>query len=184
MLVLTKALGTGVVLAAAAARLTKGRHVQAALDSMLVHNAAAAGVMARFNVRAVTDVSGFGLLGHAAAMASASGVRVEIDAGAVPLLPGVREAIEANVRSSLHEDNVALAVAAGVEGSALEGLGAVLVDPQTSGGFLVGVAADTVQQLVGALREAGYQHATVVGLVVEGQGVAVSGDGFRGACTA
>lgn len=169
-LVLTKALGTGVLLAAAAARVTKGRYVQAALDSMLVPNAEAARVAAQCGVRAVTDVSGFGLLGHTAAMASASGVRVEVDTGAVPLLPGVEEAIAAGVLSSLHDDNVTLALAAGVDGTALEGVGAALVDPQTSGGFLMGVAADEALRLVGMLREAGYEHAAIVGRVVDGQG--------------
>lgn len=170
-LVLTKPLGTGVVLAAAAARATLGRHVASALDSMLVQNAAAARVLAACNVRAVTDVSGFGLLGHAAAMVSASGVRVEVQGDTVPLLPGVAAALEAGVRSSLHDDNVALAVGAGVDGAALEGVGAALVDPQTSGGFLVGVAADGAERLVALLREAGYARAAVVGRVVEGEGV-------------
>lgn len=105
------------------------------------------------------------------AMVSASGVRVEVQGDTVPLLPGVAAALEAGVRSSLHDDNVALAVGAGVDGAALEGVGAALVDPQTSGGFLVGVAADGAERLVALLREAGYARAAVVGRVVEGEGV-------------
>ncbi len=170
VLVLTKPIGTGMIFAAAMRRATKGRHVQSALNSMLQPNDKAVQVFSKHGVRAATDVTGFGLLGHAIKMAQASGVALEIDASAVPRLPGVDEV--GGIRSSLYDDNLALVCEAGVAG---DDVVPVLVDPQTSGGLLAGVPAGAVDAVVEELRAAGYTHAAVVGRVVErNEGTAVS----------
>lgn len=163
-LVLTKPLGTGMIFAAAMRRATKGRHVQSALDSMLQPNDKAAHVFAKHGVRAATDVTGFGLLGHAIKMAEASGVVVELDTATVPLLPGVEEVDAEGIRSSLYEDNMALVQGAGVQDT----VAPVLVDPQTSGGLLAGVPLEAAAVVVEELKTVGYAHAAVVGRVSKG----------------
>ena len=167
VLILTKPLGTGVIMAASMRGSAQGRWVAGAIDSMLLSNATASKIFLNFNATACTDVTGFGLLGHLAEMASASGVRVEVDGAAVPLLPGSIECSAAGVLSSLHIENAKVAAvvenAEDVVGSALWPL---LVDPQTSGGLLGAVAVESAEACVAELRRQGCCAAAVVGRVV------------------
>jgi selenide,water dikinase len=173
-LVLTKALGTGTVLAARMRGEAKGRWVAAAVDSMRRSNAPAAAALRRHGATACVDVTGFGLLGHAAEMAAASGAGVEVDAGAVPLLPGAVECAAGGALSSLHLENARAAggAVANAGEAAAHPLWPLLLDPQTSGGLLAGVPADRVDACLEELRAAGCAEAAVVGRVV-----AAAGDG-------
>src|SRR5256714_1664239 len=130
-LFLTKPLGTGLVLAA------KG-DTAAAIEQMTILNAAAAGVLRPFMPNAVTDVTGFGLFGHAHEMAERSGVRIVIDD--IPALPGALEAARAGVRTGGDPRNRQFAPVAadGLEGQLL----ALGYDPQTAGGLLISLPAD------------------------------------------
>ena len=92
-LVLTKALGIGVLWRTDAMGLSDGRWMQAAVSAVLARQDVVADVVASMGVTAATDVTGFGLAGHAAAMASASGVGLEIWADSLPALPGAREVL-------------------------------------------------------------------------------------------
>jgi selenide,water dikinase len=166
-LILTKPLGTGVVLAADMQGRARGAWVQAAHAHLLRANDAAARLARRYGALACTDVSGFGLAQHLGALLSASGAGAVLDLAALPALPGARELLAAGVRSTFHAQNVA--AAAGLcEAAALEARpgGALLFDPQTSGGLLFGVAAGGAA--VAVLHDAGELGAAVIGEVVAG----------------
>jgi len=133
-LLLTKPLGTGLLLKAGMVQRAKARWVAGALDAMQESNGPAASVAAAAGVRACTDVTGFGLVGHVGEMAAASGVCVHLDAAAVPLLEGVREVLAAGVRSSLHAQNARVAaLLTNTEEALALPLWPALVDPQTAG---------------------------------------------------
>jgi selenide,water dikinase len=181
-LVLTKPVGTGII--AFAAQIGRASHeaVEAAADSMAQLNRCAAELMVEFQGSACTDVTGFGLMGHLAAMAEASRVDVEVIWDDVPLLPEVLRcaadgvipgAVERNRESSGH------AVVAGevVAAAMLD----VLFDAQTSGGLLIAVADDRADELVKRLRVEGCPTAAAIGrAVAEGTGkVFVKSEGRR-----
>jgi selenide,water dikinase len=168
-LILTKPLGTGVVLAADMQGLASGAWVEAAHASLLRANDAAAALAHRFGVRACTDVSGFGLAHHLGLLLRAGGVAAELRAAALPALPGALALLALGLRSSFHAQNVAAGEAL-VDARALdsEPRGALLFDPQTSGGLLFGVAADRADAAVAALHEEGDLGAAPIGRVVLG----------------
>ena len=157
-LILTKALGTGVLLAAEMARAAKGRDVEAALGGMLAGNAAAVGVLRKHRATACTDVTGFGLGGHLLEMLQASGCGAVLDGAALPLLPGAADLLAAGHASTLHPANRA-ALKPACEGTVPE----ILADPQTAGGLLATVPGDRADPCVEALRQAGYADAVIIG---------------------
>ena len=133
-LVLTKRLGTGVIATALKRGIAKDADVEAAIASMLTLNRQACEAMLRFNAHGCTDVTGFGLIGHAREMALASGVTIAIDASAVRFLPGALEYARGGAIPGGLKNNREFASSC-VEGhSELEDL---LYDPQTSGGLLI-----------------------------------------------
>ena len=161
-LFLTKPLGTGLVLAA------KG-DVSAAVEQMTTLNAEAANVLRPFVPNAVTDVTGFGLFGHAHEMAERSGVRIVIDD--VPALAGALEAARDGVRTGGDARNREFAPveADGVPEEVL----ALGYDAQTAGGLLVSLPADKALSLAAEFRARGLYLARV-GSVEAGSGLAVS----------
>ncbi len=167
-LVLSKALGTGLVLAAQMRGRARGPDLAAAADAMLLGAGPAAAALRAAGATGCVDVTGFGLLGHLAEMAEASGVAAEVDAGAAPLLPGAAAAAAAGVRSSLHAENARVAgVVTNAAATLAHALWPLLVDPQTCGGLLAGVPPERAGAAVAALRAAGYPDAAVVGRVLE-----------------
>jgi selenide, water dikinase len=168
-LILTKPLGTGVVLAADMQGLASGAEVRAAHASMLRPNDAAARAARRFGASACTDVSGFGLAQHLGLLLGASKVGAVLGLDALPALPGARERLAEGLRSTAHAQNVASAAAL-CDAAALDAQpgGALLFDPQTSGGLLFGVAAERAEEAVAALREEGDAPAAVIGSVTDG----------------
>ncbi len=157
-LVLTKALGAGVVLAAEMARAAKGRDVESALSGMLAGNEAAVGVLRQHGATACTDVTGFGLGGHLLEMLEASGCGAVLDEAALPLLPGAADLLAAGHASTLHPANRA-ALKPACEANVRE----ILADPQTAGGLLAAVPGDRADLCVEALRQAGYADAAIIG---------------------
>lgn len=152
MLILTKALGSGILTTAGRAGLTDSRQMQAAIDTMTILNAAAAQVMARFPVHACTDITGFGLIGHASEMAAGSGVTIELWASAVPLLPGVRQfASEFILPGGLVRNRTYMKQKAQIAPDIPQTLADILFDPQTSGGLLISVPQSEADSLLGAL---------------------------------
>jgi selenide,water dikinase len=168
-LILSKPLGTGVLLAGDMRGRARGAWVQAAHSHLLRANDAAARLARRFEASACTDVSGFGLAQHLGALLGASRVGAVLDLASLPALPGARELLAAGVRSTFHAQNVASA--AGLcDAAALEARpgGALLFDPQTSGGLLFGVDAAKAGAAVAVLHDAGELGAAAVGEVVAG----------------
>jgi selenide,water dikinase len=159
VLVLTKAIGTG-ILSTAAKRGQLGREeVETLVASMTRLNASASRAALAVGVRCATDVTGFGLLGHASHIARASNVTLRIDASAVPLLPGVRASLEAGALTGGAARNEAYLEPLVNWGRATPEQRALLVDPQTSGGLLLAVPASGVPELL----------ARVTGAVVVGE---------------
>ena len=168
-LVLTKPLGTGILATAARAEMFLAG-VAAAEASMAALNRAAAEVMAGFSVHACTDITGFGFLGHAREMAAASGVSLENQSQAVPLLPEAAEAAAMGlVPAGAYANREFLQGAVFFAPEVPENLRDLLFDPQTSGGLLLAVDETAAADLVAALRAAGVAAAAIVGRV-SGQG--------------
>jgi selenide,water dikinase len=173
-LLLTKPLGTGTLFAAGMQLQADGRDLAAAIDSMLLSNRAAAELAVAHGASAGTDITGFGLLGHLLEMlADDRGARLVLSR--VPLLAGALAQLRGGLFSSMHEANTRAGNGAWVsEAPHDEALRQILFDPQTSGGLLLGIAADRAGALRDALRGQGYQRAELVGEVVAGAGGAVA----------
>ena len=141
-LVFTKRIGTGVISTALKRGIAKDEDVQAAIESMLTLNRRACEAMLRFDVHGCTDVTGFGLLGHAREMAIASNMTIEIESGNVQFLPGAVDYVRQGAIPGGLRNNRDFA-SASVEGqSEFDDL---LYDPQTSGGLLISLPeADAV----------------------------------------
>lgn len=167
LLILTKPLGTGVLFAADVQGRARGQWIEAAITSMCRSNAAAARVAREVGARAATDVSGFGLVGHLAAMLRASQAFAHLALDALPLLPGTTTCLALGLRSTAHPEN---AKARGVlrvdPAAASRPEFDVLFDPQTSGGLLFGVVPARAEEALERLREAG-DRAACIGAVEE-----------------
>ena len=155
-LVLTKPLGTGIVLAGHMRGLARAAWLQAAIDSMRMSNAAAARILQAHGAVACTDITGFGLAGHLMEMLRASDVAASLWPDRIPALPGALELVAHGVESTLAPENRRV-----LNGPAL------LVDPQTSGGLLAGVASDRAEACMQELRRNG-MHAAIIGHIVQG----------------
>jgi selenide,water dikinase len=162
VLVLTRPLGSGALLAAWMRGGCKAAWMEKLKQTMLLSNGPASAIFARIGVRACTDVTGFGLAGHLLEMLDASGAAAELKVADVPLYEGFSEVVSAGIVSTLHRDNAK--VSCRVHGEAASS--AWLYDPQTSGGLLAGVKPEQVAETLAALREAGYTRAAVIGSVV------------------
>ena len=165
-LLVTKPLGTGTLFAADMRRKARGPWIAAALDSMQQSNYAGARCLHRHVASACTDVTGFGLLGHLVEMIRASDVDVEIDLGAIPLLPGALDTVAAGITSSLQPQNLRLRGAVrDLDQAASDPRWPLLFDPQTAGGLLASVAEDQAEACVEELRALGYPHTALIGRV-------------------
>lgn len=169
-LLLTKPLGTGVITTALKRGKAKRSWVDAATRSMTTLNQTAAAVISQHSgVHAVTDVTGFGLIGHGREMAMASGVTIEINASQVPQLEGALEAVASGaVPAGLLANREFAECIARDDGYLHENVRMLMYDPQTSGGLLVSVEACHTDALMHALREAGVP-AQQIGRVVTGK---------------
>jgi selenide, water dikinase len=172
---LTKPLGTGLITTAHKHRVVAEEHLQAALDSMLKLNRAAALAAGTVGPHACTDVTGFGLLGHGFEIAGKSGVGLRIQASRVPVLPGALEYAARGQQPGGLDRNRDYYAAEGVEIAAgiPPDLAALLYDPQTSGGLLLSVAAEKSDALLDAFAVAG-EAIWEIGEIVAGQGVVVT----------
>ena len=161
-LILTKRLGTGLLVSGSRQGRTAADDLDAAIDQMRALNRAAADVLVANGVGGATDVTGFGLLGHGLEMARASGANLIFDAAALPALPGALEIAAAGIETGGAAHNrrfvaPALTVADGVS----EALVALAHDPQTSGGLLAAIAPDRLAAVRTGLDEAGVEHRVV-----------------------
>ncbi|MBM3264971.1 MAG: selenide, water dikinase SelD, partial [candidate division Zixibacteria bacterium] len=150
-LVLTKPLGTGVVLAADMHARSRGNWMDAAIASMTQHNGAAVEIFRHAGAVAVTDVTGFGLAGHLVEMLDASGTGAALNLARIPFLPGAYECIDRGIRSTLapsNREHLEKRWHVVLDGTPND---EILYDPQTSGGLLAGVPAMRVEETLSAL---------------------------------
>ena len=176
-LYLTKAIGTGIVLTALKREAADEAHVAEATSSMLLLNRLASRLAREIGVNACTDITGFGLVGHAAEMAEKSGVRLQIAVEAVPFLSGAIEYAELGFvpggvgRNRDHFASLG-ADAVTLPGDLRQSLDDLLHDPQTSGGLLLSVAVEKAPALEAAFAR---EKAPLwpIGAVIAGGGVEV-----------
>jgi len=162
ILLLTKPLGTGLLVSGARGGRTAPADLEAAIVSMRRLNRAAAEVLVAAGIRGATDVTGFGLLGHAAEMVRASGTRFVIDARALPALPGALEVARAGIETGgAGHNRRAVADLLELEPGLDPAVVALAFDPQTSGGLLAAVAEASLALVLADLRSAGLEPAVV-----------------------
>jgi selenide,water dikinase len=167
-LILTKPLGTGVVTTALKRDGAGDAELRAAVESMTLLNAGASEAALAAGVRAATDVTGFGLLGHLHRMLAASGVAAEVWAGRVPMLPGAGELarqgfVSGGTRANMDRLTSAVSADAAVPGETV----VLLHDAQTSGGLLLSAAPSAAGALLADLAGRGLTAAEI-GQVVAG----------------
>jgi selenide,water dikinase len=157
-LIFTKALGTGVISTAIKKGKAEPAWIDAAVQSMTTLNKQAAEVIqqGQFRIHSMTDVTGFGLIGHAREMALASDVSLELCASRIRLLDGALECVRAGyVPGGLKNNRDFAECLVGYNDGVPEELRTILFDPQTAGGLLISVAADDADRLVSTLNSAG-----------------------------
>lgn len=164
VLILAKPLGTGVITAGRRVGEAPDDAYRSALDSMKLLNRAAGEVMQKYDVRCATDITGFGLLGHALKLAESSGVTLELESSAIPLLPQALDLATlgcipgAAFRNQAYAaDRVSIAAGVTYERKML------MFDAQTSGGMFVCAPHASAQRILEDLIQAGYVHSAVVG---------------------
>jgi selenide,water dikinase len=169
-LILTKALGVGVYSAALKQNLLDAEGYRALIASTTKLNTLGKDLGQVAGVHALTDVTGFGLLGHALEMARGAGLSVRIDANATPMLPGVAALAQAGVRTGAAVRNwdsygEAVELPAAFDDWRRD----VLCDPQTSGGLLIAVAPEAASAVLAMAREAGFADSAIVGELAAGE---------------
>ena len=169
LLVLTKPLGSAVLMAANMRLKAKGEWIDEAIENMLISNGPAADVFSRNNVRSMTDITGFGLAGHLAEMLKASEVGAKINLNNLQFLNGAAECLEAGIQSSLAPDNRKRVRNLGLTDYS-DLTANIIFDPQTSGGLLAGVNPNVARKVVEELKEAGCERTTIIGQVTEKAG--------------
>jgi selenide,water dikinase len=168
-LILTKGLGIGVFSAALKQDRLSPEAYRAMVASTTALNTVGQDLPDFAGVHAVTDITGFGLLGHTLEMARGSGVRIALRWSDIPQLDGAFALAQAGVRTGAARRNWASYGAAVQMAATLpEPVRDLLCDPQTSGGLLISVAADDAQAVLTHVRRAGFAAAAIVGEVVSG----------------
>ena len=163
-LILTKPIGTGALFAAEMRGKARGRWIDAALKGMQQSHRASAEIVRAHAATSVTDVTGFGLVGHLLEMARASAVDVVVQLDAVPLLDGVLEVAGLGIFSSLQPQNVRLRRSVrDIDEASGDPRYPILFDPQTAGGLIASVPEDQAAACVHALQAAGYGRASIIG---------------------
>ena len=176
-LILTKPLGVGIYSAAFKRGELTAKDYEHLIATTTKLNSVGQSLGERADVHAITDVTGFGLLGHALEMARGSSVSLAIDSSSVPLLPRAREWAEAGRVTGASARNWA-SVVDGVEApAAFVGWPRdILTDPQTSGGLLVAVGEQGARDCLESIRAAGFSEARIIGRASEGSGKVILSD--------
>jgi len=159
LLILTKPLGTGLIVSGHRQGRTSGTHLAAAIDVMRELNRTASELLVAHGVRAATDVTGFGLLGHGLEMARASGTSFVFDADRLPALDGALDLARAGVETggAAHNRRFVAPTLSVADGVAPERV-TLAHDPQTSGGLLAAIPREAVKDLHKALVDSGLEH--------------------------
>lgn len=168
-LILTKPLGTGIANTALKANMAPEALVEASIRTMASLNRAAAEAMAETpGVHACTDITGFGFLGHAAEMVEDGDVGFRIHASRVPLFQGIRDFVEMGILpAGLYRNRDFRMAMMDIRPECPPWIADVLFDPQTSGGLLIAVAAESADALLSRIHNRGIPEAAIVGDVTE-----------------
>jgi len=167
VLILTKALGTGIISTAHKAEMAEARILQGAVDSMVRLNDKASEGMVEYGVHACTDITGFGLLGHASEMARGCGLSFRFFYSRIPLLAGTKEYAARGIvpgGAYCNQDYFGREISISPKIPELERI--ILFDPQTSGGLLIALPASDGKKLLRSLKEKGIQEASLIGEVL------------------
>jgi selenide, water dikinase len=171
-LILTKALGTGVISTAIKRGEAKPSWIDAATKSMTTLNARAAHVATsgKFRIHAATDITGFGLIGHLREMAKGSGLSVRIHSARIPVLEGAVDCVRAGfIPGGLNANREFAECQVGYEGEIPEEIKTLLFDPQTAGGLLLSVAVEDAEALASALKGAGVPAVEIGEMLQQGK---------------
>ncbi|HPW26839.1 MAG TPA: selenide, water dikinase SelD [Tenuifilaceae bacterium] len=169
-LILTKPLGTGITVAAKRLKMITDESYRIAIQWMKTLNDRACSVMKKYHITGATDITGFGLLGHLLRMARSSRVNISIQAGTLPVLPGVTSLVNdgcipgAAFRNLEYVENDVTFTRVDYD------LKMIMVDAQTSGGLLMGVQDEFANQTLQELTDAGLCYSRIIGEVGEGNG--------------
>jgi len=166
VLILTKKIGTGLVATAAKAEMAEPAALETAVESMVRLNKGAAQAMESLDVHGCTDITGFGLAGHAAEMANGAGLTFRLHYSQIPLLPGAKEYAALGLIPGggyCNRDHFGRETSFAVRVPEAERI--ILFDPQTSGGLLIALPPREGERLLRALREGGIPAAALVGVV-------------------
>ena len=166
-LILTKPLGTGIINTAVKGNVAGDDHTAASTACMIALNKTAGEILSHHTgVHACTDVTGFGLLGHACEMIEGCDCGMTIDSGAVPVLPGVRGFAEQGIMpGGLHRNKAFRTPMVTKEAGCPDWLFDVLYDPQTSGGLLASLSPDEADDVLQEMKERGLDDAAIIGEV-------------------
>jgi len=167
VLVLTKPLGTGIIATAHKAEMAEEGILRRAIDRMLQLNDKAAEAMSECLVHACTDITGFGLMGHACGMARGSGLSMRFYYSSISILKGAREyAAQGLVPGGAYCNQKFLEQETSISGKVPEPERIILFDPQTSGGLLIALPEAEGESLLKKLEERGIKEASLIGRVV------------------
>ena len=168
LLILTKPIGTGIIGTAIKEGVAETAHSLAAVESMVTLNRGASLAMRAIGAHACTDITGFGLLGHMLKVATGSGVSIELDYRAIPVLPGAREYIGRGIFPGGSERNLTSVDAEVLWPSSFPDNGRLLLaDAQTSGGLVISTHPELADDLVSEIIDQGAPCAVPIGRVVE-----------------
>ncbi len=171
-LICTKPIGSGVLFNANLKKWVSQRAIEACLAELTTLNRVTAEVMQDFEIHAVTDITGFGLAGHALEVAKASKVGLEIEMDKIPIMAEALDMYQKGVTTGVNPYNRQLVSScASFEAKVPAWHEEIIYDPQTSGGLLISVAANQLDDLVAALRQKGVERAACIGRVAELEGV-------------
>lgn len=170
-LILTKPLGTGIIITAVKKNLAQMHDATVAMSVMAELNRKASEIIARYPVNACTDISGFGLMGHLREMVAASGVNAELQAARIPVLNTALkyargEAISGGTRNNREHTDPFVEYGRGIA----ENLRWVLCDAQTSGGLLISLPAQEAERCRMEMQSSGLSGAAVIGKIIPGDG--------------
>ena len=174
MLVLTKPLGTGIIISGRKNELVREEVYQEAITNMKTLNDRAAMIMNRYGIRAATDITGFGLMGHTAKMALGSNVSIHLDARAIPAMTDVMGLIEMGcIPGAAFRNQEFCGPDVSFSDAVTYNQKMLLHDAQTSGGLLMCVRPGDADAVVSELRESGHKSAVIIGEVRKASGKAV-----------
>jgi len=167
VLILTKPLGSGTLLAADMRSKASHSNIQGALNAMAISNQEASSILVKLKATACTDITGFGLAGHLLEMLAKDRIEVSINLDEIPIMDGAVNSLKQGIFSSLHEDNrtVSSYISSHSNLSKMPKY-EILFDPQTSGGLLASISSDLAEICVNQLIGAGYQSTRIIGRVL------------------